>query len=434
MRQIQVQVAERDRETVFRVAREHGAMSAVALPCRLEDGSERALLQVQLPNRRVGAFVEGVERAVEHAEFVLIPRGTLAFRTPVSDLRDEVREVEARSTLELVLSSMQSVGSWKGLLLYALFSGFVAAYGALFGPLYLLTAAMLLAPLGAPAMVSAIGVTLGDGRIFRRGLVRFWTGVLVLVLAALGLGWAYGLQDATDIMERVSRLSLWTVGLLVIGGAAGAQALVKSDRDSLVTATATGFIVAVALSPPAAVVGLSLSIGRWDLVAQMVFTLVLTYAGVLLGAWASFALYGVGPLDETASRGSRARRTLLLAGTALATVGLVVWQAGRGPDFRKGDVVREAIVHAEEAVRALDDVWVLEVDARFASVRRGGVDGSASALLVEVVVARAEGSAGDQAIAARVRTAVAERLRASLSVPAVFVRVGVAGAATEPSM
>lgn len=410
MRQIQVTVRRDDEAAVLRLADEHGAFSPAAATVRTR-GGERTMVFASVPNDRVGGFVGAVEEAVEHAEIGILPRGVLPLHTPVEEVHTRVRSVSPLSPLELVLAGLQSIGSWRGMLLYAGFSGAVASYGILFNVPWLLTAAMLIAPFGAPAMVCVIATAVGDWTLFRRGVLRFWIAAAVLAAAALAVGAAYGVQVSTALMEQISSLSLWTVLTGLVGGAAGAQSQVQSDRDSLVTSTATGFLVAVSLSPPTAVLGLSLALGRWDYALEMAFVVLLTFCAIVAAGWASLRLYGVVPGRQTAGRGSARTRTLLAAGAALATAALVGWQAGEGPRLRKADLSSEAIVLARDAADAVSGVRVLEAEARFTR-RDLALPGGGEALLVRVVAEGREGGGSDAA--AQVRAAVERRIRASM--------------------
>ncbi len=431
MRQLQVLIPPDDAEEVLRLAEEHSDTAPVSVEARRADGSPGALVVAQIPNHRVGDFVEAVEDLAPEAAFTLLPRGTLPFGTPLSSVQEALRSVTRLSTLELTLSALQSVGSWKSMLLYALFSGLVAAYAVIFSIGYLLVGAMLIAPIGAPAMVSVVGIAIGDGTMLRRGLVRFWVGIAVLAAAALGLGLAYGLEASSSTMEQITNLSLWSLLLAVVGGAAGAQALVQSDRDSLVTATATGFLVAVALSPPAAVLGLSVAIRRWDYTGQMGFILVLTYVGILLGGWFSLAIRGIG--SEPGLRGGdRWLRAGALGAAAVLALGLLGWQATRGPELRKADLSREALVAVREAVRETAGLRLVEAGARFTRPERGNGravgEAAGEAMLIDVVTERTagEGVPIDEAtLEGALRRAIEARVLGALEGTTPFVRISI---------
>lgn len=412
MRQIQVTVAAGSEEAVLRLADEHGAFSPAATTVRTSDG-DRAMVFASLPNDRVGRFAGAVEEAVEHAEIGILPRGILPLHTPIADVHEKVRSVSSLSPLELVLAGLQSIGSWRGMLLYSLFSGAVASYGIIFNIPWLLTAAMLIAPFGAPAMVSVIGIAVGDWTLFRRGFGRFWAAMAVLAAASYALALAYGLETSTGMMEQISSLSLWSVLPALVGGAAGAQSQVQSDRDSLVTSTATGFLVAVSLSPPTAVLGLSVALGRWDYVMEMAFLVVLTYCAILLGGWASLLLHDVHPDRQTAERGSARLRTGLAAGAALVVAALVAWQTTQAPRLQKGDLWREAATVARGAVGGVAGVRLLEAEARFTRPDLE-LPGGREALLVTVLAERRDASLPDSALESRLRTVVEDTIRATM--------------------
>jgi hypothetical protein len=422
MRQVQVRVRADDERRVLRLAEEHGASSPAATTVRLGDGAERALVLAELQNDRVGRFLEAVEDAVPEAEISFSPSGTLTLSTPLTRVDERVRTVTTRSTLELVLGALQSVGSWRGMLLYALFSGLVAAYGVIFETPWLLTAAMLIAPVGAPAMVSVVGIAVGDVRLVLRGVARFWIAVLVLAGAGLALGLAYGLELSTGTMEEISSLSMWAVLPAVIGGAAGALAQLHSERDSLVTTTATGFLVAVAFSPPAAVLGLSVALGRWDYVGDMAFVLTLTWVSVLASGAGILVLMGVRPERSAVGQGSPRHRTALLAGAGLLVATILAWQSTHEVRFRKGDRWRAAVAATHDAVAWIGDVRLLEAEARFTrrDIPLGGGD---EALRVSALVERRTGDAADSTVERRVRTAVEERIRERLPGVRPFVDV-----------
>lgn len=90
------------------------------------------------------------------------------------------------------------------------------------------------------------------------------------------------------------REQLWSVNLLpLVAGAAGAITLVQSERSSLVSGTATGMLVAASLSPPAGIIGMSMAIGRWDMVVNGVFLLLLQLSGINLSAAILFCTFGL---------------------------------------------------------------------------------------------------------------------------------------------
>jgi uncharacterized hydrophobic protein (TIGR00271 family) len=427
MRQLQLQVRRERVKRVMQIAREHESLAPSALQAerverdgRLEEGW--VLIFLNLPNHRVGRFVDAVREEVEDAQFVLLPLGSLPLQTPLEEVQERVHDVSRLSTLELVLSSMQSVGSWKGMVLYSALAGIIGAYGVIFDVGYLLVAAMLINPMGAPAMVSVIGVAIGDPRMFGRGAVRFLVSLVLQAVAAAMLGYGYALTVSTEMMEQITSLSVWGVAVALAAGAAGAITQVHSERDSLVSGTAAGFMIAAALAPPAAVLGLSLPLQRWDYAGLMGFLLLLQFPAIALGGWLALLAHGVQPADPSIGRGRAVWRTALAAAVLIATVGMVWWQAGQEPRFLKADLSRQALEIARDALERVEGAHLIEASARFTRPELERYD--REGMLMEITVENA-GGASDQELESAVRAEVRRLVHARMRDVVPFVDVTV---------
>jgi len=390
LRSIQLQVPGAHVERVLALANAHGARSPAAVHAERVSGGEEAgagpwsVVFVNVPNERVGSFIAAVTGSVQGAQFVLLPVGSLPLASPLERMDERVRDVSRLSTLELVTASLQSVGAWRGLLLYSVLAGVVGTYGLIFDASYLLVAAMLINPMGAPALVSVVGLAIGDAGMFARGSVRFAASLAVQASTALAFGYGYGLAASTAIMEQVTSLSGWAVVVALAAGAAGAQTQVQSERDSLISGTAAGFMVAAALAPPAAVLGLAVPLGRWDYMGLMAFLLVLQYLAIVVGGWLVLHGFGVRPAEVSVGRGTARARTVLVAGVAAALIGLVVWQTQGEPRFTKADLSLTALEITRDAVDEVEGVAYVDGSAHFTRPeleRYGG-----EVLLFEVLV------------------------------------------------
>lgn len=410
------------------VAREHGARRPLSIRVDRVAGARAdeswSLVFVTVPNERVGSFVAAVREGTgDDVHFVLLPVGALPLETPLAGLDERVRDVSRLSTLELVIASLQSVGAWSGMLLFSVLAGVIGAYGLIFDISYVLVAAMLVNPMGAPALVAVVGAALGDAHMFGRGALRFGVSLVLQAAAALCVGFAYGLTVSTPMMEQVTSLSTWAVLIAFAAGAAGAQALVKSDRDSLVSGTAAGFMVAAALAPPAAVIGLAVPLARWDYVGLMAFLLALQFFAIVVGGFAGLALNGVRPREPSIDRGGRGMRTVLVAGVLILTVGLVAWQTRLEPRFMKADLSRTALELVRAAADDVPDVLLLRSDASF--TRRDIGDGGREMLLIAVVVQRQGPEAADDSVAAVLRRRIGDLVTSHMHDVVPFVDISV---------
>jgi len=425
LRSIQLQVPTAGVERVLALANAHGARSPAAVTAQLVGGETGAgaawsVVFVNVPNVRVGPFIAEVAESVHEARFVLLPVGSLPLGAPLERMDERVRDVSRLSTLELVTASLQSVGAWRGLLLYSVLAGVVGSYGLIFDAGYLLVAAMLINPMGAPALVSVVGLAIGDAGIFARGSARFAASLGVQASTALAFGYGYGLAASTPMMEQVTSLSMWAVVVAMAAGAAGAQAQVQSERDSLVSGTAAGFMVAAALAPPAAVLGLAVPLGRWDYLGLMAFLLALQYLAIGVGGWLVLHGFGVRPAEVSVGPGTARVRNLLVGGIGAALIGLVVWQTQSEPGFSKADLSRTALEIGRDAVGAVEGVAYLDGTAHFTRPELERYEGEV--LLFEVLV---EDTGGRDAalVEAEIRDGVRRLVEARMTQVVAFVRV-----------
>jgi uncharacterized hydrophobic protein (TIGR00271 family) len=122
---------------------------------------------------------------------------------------------------------------------------------------------MVIAPLIGPAMSAAIGTVVDDEALFRRGVRMQILGVAVAVLAATLFAFALrslalvppGL-DPLELAEVSERLAP-NVLVLVVAVGAGVAGIVSLMTG--VSATLVGVMIAVALIPPAAAVGIGIA-------------------------------------------------------------------------------------------------------------------------------------------------------------------------------
>jgi uncharacterized hydrophobic protein (TIGR00271 family) len=122
---------------------------------------------------------------------------------------------------------------------------------------------MVIAPLIGPAMSAAIGTVVDDEEMFRRGVRMQVLGVAVAVAAATlfavslrSLGLVPPGLDPLELAEVAERLA---PNVLVLAVAIGAGVAGIVSLMTGVSATLVGVMIAVALIPPAAAVGIGIA-------------------------------------------------------------------------------------------------------------------------------------------------------------------------------
>ena len=416
MRHIQVIVPRGRGSEALEIATRHEVTNAVRGDAHDIDGPVE-IITADVENDRVEKLLDDLQRLPE-LRITFAPRAVLALQPPAEEAHAQVTDVTHLSPVEIFLAGVQSVGSWRTFLGYAAAAGAVVWIGLFTDTIYLLTAAMLIAPFAGPAMNAALATARGDGKLLLRSMARYGASLTVAAAVAALLTLIMQQRAATELMLAASTISSVAVVLPIVAGAAGALHLGQSERSSLVSGAATGILVAASLAPAAGLVGMASVLGEWAMVRSGAFLLLLQIAGINLSGAIVFRLYGVSP---AAPRYERGRSSVAIVGYAVAAVGvgaLLTWQFTSEPALQRSTRAARAAEVIHDLVDASRLGTVVETNVRFSSA-------DARTLLAEVYVQRGPGAKEENEAVARTLThTIQERLVADFAVtPLVDVTV-----------
>lgn len=180
--------------------------------------------------------------------------------------------------------------------------------------------AMVIAPLLGPNVALALATTLGDGKLLQRGLVSNLYGFVIALVITMILGALIPLEILPHEIRTRTAVHWSDIALALAAGSAGALAITTGVPTALV-----GVMVAVALLPPTAVVGLMLGQGRTDLAGGAALLLAVNVLCVNLAATATFLAQGIRPRTWwEADRALRATRIALAIGIGLVALLLLL--------------------------------------------------------------------------------------------------------------
>lgn len=362
MRRLIVWVPQGGADTVRALATDNGATQAVGFAGQGADGPVDVMM-LHAPNRSVDALV-GALGALPELRLSMLPHGVLALEPPAQRAPEQVVDVTLRSPLEVLLSGLQSIGSWTGFLAYAVAGGIVVFVGLATDTIFLLTASMLIAPFAGPAMNTALATARGDTELLRRSLLRYVVGLAVAGLAAAAAAVAFGLAGVTATMADTASISVTAVLLPLAAGGAGAMNLAQSERSSLVSGAATGMLVAASLAPPVGVVGMAGVLGEWTMVRDAGFLLALQLVGINLAGAVVFRLVGLRPQGVRYPRGRPVVARVAAASSMVGLVALLTWQIADPPGLQRATYAQQATSVVQDVVR--DDAGtLLDVSADF---------------------------------------------------------------------
>lgn len=405
MRSLLVWGPEGARDRLAEVAARHDAQDVLLSRAQSPGGGAADVLQAHLHNARVDAFVEDVTEAVDGVHISMLPQGVIALRPPADEAPDEVVDVGLRSPLEIVLASLQSIGSMPSFLAYAGVSGAVVFAAFYTNTIFLLIGAMLISPMAEPVLNAAIATARGAGEQLLRSSGRYLAAIATGAAVAAALTLVYGIEEPTTLMTDVSSPSLAAVLLPLGAGVAGAVNLISSERSSLVSGAGPGLLIAASLAPPMGLVGMSLVLGEPAVLAAAAFLLALQLAGIIVSAALVFRLAGVRPEGMRYARGRPAVQRAAAAVATLALTVLLLVQFLGSPNLRRESLERDAERAARDALAAIDGVAPVLVEARFA---REDVEGQRTLIVTGFAHGEAEETAVEDAVGQAVRRSLPE--------------------------
>lgn len=424
MRRVTVWSAKGSRERLLEAAERHRAQGTlVSVAHAGPDGAEVDVITTHLPNREVDDFIRELTVALDGVHVSMLPQGVLALHPPPEEAPDEVVDVGTRSPLEIVLASLQSIGSLWSFLTYAALAGAIVFAAFYTNTVFLLVGAMLISPMAEPAMNAAISTARGAGRQLLRSLARYFAAIATGAAVAAALTLVYGIDEPTVLMTDVSSPSLAAVLLPLVAGVAGAINLISSDRSSLVSGAGPGLLIAASLAPPMGLVGMALVLGEPGVLAASAFLLGLQLVGINVAAALVFRLAGVRSTGMRYARGRPVVQRLAAALSLAALAGLVALQLAGSPNLRREALERDAEAAARDALVTMPGVRPVTIEARYAREDIGGQ----RTLVVTGFAQRTEGArAEDPALEARVSGSVREAVRRAVPDSAALVDIAVA--------
>lgn len=416
MRRLTIRVPRGHGDDVVRMAKARKG-TGLAVQKATDGEREQDLVDVTVSNSQVEGLLDDLEAIADHS-VTLPPRGVIALHPPPSEAPEQALDVQPRSPIEIFLGGLQSIGSWTGFLGYAAAAGVVVWIGLFTEVVFLLTAAMLIAPFAGPAMNAALATARGDAYLFRQSLLRYFAALGVTIAVAFALSLLLQQEIATGLMVQMSQLPSVAVLIPLVAGAAGALNLCQSDRSSLVSGAATGMLVAASLAPPAGILGMGLAIGEMGMVRSAAFVLLLQVVGINLAGAAVFRLYGVSPKGARYDRGRAWVGYASWLGTLAAGAALLSWQFANDPYLVRSTQAQRATADVRTIVKDSGIAQLVQANARF--TRADVAD--QNTLLVTLHVQ--SGASDEAAIRAVLSDAIKRELRANYNVtPLVDVTV-----------
>jgi uncharacterized hydrophobic protein (TIGR00341 family) len=336
-----------------------------------------AIAYVPLPTNAVEPVLESLRDAGldDDAFTVVLDANTVVSRRfeklqeTYADERDEDRIAKD----ELVAAAADLAPGVRTYVLMTIVSAVIATAGLLLDSPAVVVGSMVIAPLVGPAMAASVGTVVDDSEMFARGVRLQVLGLLLAIGSAFVFAFLVRqinlvapIVDVTTIPEVRERVAPDFLSLVIAVGA-GVAGIVSLTTG--VSAALVGVMIAVALIPPAATVGIGLAWGQ-PLVSLGAGVLVLVNV-LSINLAALVVLWYSGYRPDHWFKQSDARKATL-SRVATLVVAIVVLSAFLGgvtiDSFQRATTEQQIQTEANAAVEAYDtqhDIDVLSVEVEY---------------------------------------------------------------------
>ncbi len=239
----------------------------------------------------------------ENARIVVLPVEAVLPRPEKEAEADKssTNKVSTSTTREELYNQIEKGARLDGNYLVLVFlSTVVAAIGLLENNVAVIVGAMVIAPLLGPNIALAFAATLGDRDLLKASFKTNMIGLMFALLLSVVIGWLWPVfTPNAEILARTN-VGFDGVVLALASGAAAVLSLTSGVASALV-----GVMVAVALLPPTATLGMVLAAGQIEMAAGAALLLAVNVVCVNLSANLVFLFKGVRPRTWIEKRKAR---------------------------------------------------------------------------------------------------------------------------------
>jgi uncharacterized hydrophobic protein (TIGR00341 family) len=308
-------------DTVIGIADQH-ELDAWVVPTQDE---QRCITRLLVRPDKQQAILDALQGALGKLDFfriLLIPLEGALPRPGKEELEEVKRRALTLSREELYqeISSASEINS--NFLYMVLLSTIVAAIGLLEDNLAVIIGAMVIAPLLGPNIALSFAAALGDRDLAWSALKTNLAGLglALIITIIIGVFWPYPL-DTTELISRTD-VGVDGIVLALASGAAAVLSLAAGWSVSLV-----GVMVAVALLPPTATLGLMLGAGQYQSALGAGLLLAVNVVCVNLSGKLVFLLKGIKPRTWLEKRKARqSMKTYVIFWIVVLVILIIVMQ------------------------------------------------------------------------------------------------------------
>ncbi|MFN3211806.1 MAG: TIGR00341 family protein [Henriciella sp.] len=288
-------------ETALRAIRAADPIDYVVVPLEQQD---RRLILVFLRDGTRQTLVDNLQACLEGEKdwrISLVPIEATAPAIPedkdLKNKRANQRKLALREEIYQDVSTDAKLD--RDFLIFVVLSTIVAAIGLHSNSVAGVIGAMVIAPLLGPILGFSLGAALGDRDLLFGAAKTLGVGIAVALGCAILISFIIPVDlESRELMSR-AEVRLDGMALAIAAGAAAALSLTRGANATLV-----GVMVAAALLPPGAAIGLFIGAGEYALASRAGLLLSLNIASLVLSALVVFRLRDIRPRTWLEKKGA----------------------------------------------------------------------------------------------------------------------------------
>jgi uncharacterized hydrophobic protein (TIGR00341 family) len=275
----------------------------------VEDG--RRVFQMLVNDAARQAVIDALQSQLggsESARIIIMPVDAVLPRKEEAADVDKAKAASGAQTREELYNGIERGARLDSTFLLLVFlSTIVASIGLIENNIAVIVGAMVIAPLLGPNIALAFATSLGDRELIWQALKTNLAGLSLTLLMTIAIGMAW--PSHLNSFEILVRTDVKPDGIVLAlaSGAAAVLSLATGLSSALV-----GVMVAVALLPPAATLGMMLGSGQYDLAMGAALLLAVNVVCINLAAKLMFLFRGVKPRTWLEKRKARQSFTLYI--------------------------------------------------------------------------------------------------------------------------
>ncbi len=274
--------------------------------CYKPEQGDRHIIRMLVANELIQSVLDSSQKTISATEGSRVIVMPVEATVPRVDNLDKTNSSSKNTTSreELYQSIERNARIDQNYFLLVVLSTIVATVGMLEDSIAVVIGAMVIAPLLGPNIALAFGTVLGDGKLMLRAFTALLVGISVALLTSFIISLIYPLEEFSKELSARTVVGLSSVAMALASGAAAALSMTTGLSTVLV-----GVMVAVAILPPTAALGLMLGYQQYTLALGAFILLAVNIVCINLSANTVFIFKGINP--RTTGEKRKAKKSAL---------------------------------------------------------------------------------------------------------------------------